>query len=42
MTSYHRCIKCNSDRMMDGVYVADALYEAYQRVDQSREASRAP
>ena len=24
MTSYHRCIKCNSDRMMDGVYIVDA------------------
>ncbi|NJD19586.1 MAG: hypothetical protein FIA95_09945 [Gemmatimonadetes bacterium] len=24
MTSYHRCPKCNSDRMIDGAYVAGA------------------
>jgi len=24
MGSYHRCSKCNSDRMIDGAYVADA------------------
>ncbi|MHB1191407.1 MAG: hypothetical protein ACYC6F_00050 [Longimicrobiales bacterium] len=24
MTSYHRCSKCNSDRMIDGAFVADA------------------
>jgi len=25
MSSYHRCPKCNSDHMMDGAYLADAL-----------------
>lgn len=24
MTSYHRCTKCNSDRMIDGAYIAGA------------------
>ncbi len=24
MTSYHRCHRCNSDKMMDGVYIVDA------------------
>lgn len=24
MSAYHRCTRCNSDMMMDGVYVADA------------------
>lgn len=24
MSSYHRCIKCNSDQMIDGAFVADA------------------
>lgn len=24
MASYHRCTKCNSDRMVDGAYIAGA------------------
>lgn len=24
MTAYHRCLRCNSDRMIDGAYIADA------------------
>ena len=24
MSAYHRCPKCNSDRMVDGAYVSDA------------------
>ena len=24
MTAYHRCQRCNSDMMMDGVYIMDA------------------